>query len=91
MNSIQHGQGELRLRWELRGDAVHFEVCDDGLGPELPGDHEPDPERLSGRGLLLIGRLARHLETRVRGSRRCLAFSLGRGQRLAPAGFREGN
>jgi anti-sigma regulatory factor (Ser/Thr protein kinase) len=88
MNSIQHGQGELLVSWDLRWDEVDFEVCDDGTGPELSGgDVEPDTERVSGRGLFLIRRLARRLETKVRGSKRCIAFSVAWAEHLESAGF----
>jgi anti-sigma regulatory factor (Ser/Thr protein kinase) len=91
MNSIQHGQGELRVRWDVRWGEVDFEVCDEGLGPDLAGDAEPDPELLSGRGLFLIRRLARRLETRVRGSKVCVVFSVAWADRLKPAGLANGN
>jgi anti-sigma regulatory factor (Ser/Thr protein kinase) len=78
LNAIQHGTGDVHVRWEVDGGAVAVEVGDRGPGVTLRGlEAPPPPDRQSGRGLFLIGRLADKLETGARGPLRYVAFALG--------------
>lgn len=86
LNAMQHGKGTLHVGWEVHDGEVHFEVGEQGPGFELAlADQPPAPERQSGRGLFLIGRLANWLETGVRGSMHYVAFAIGR-RTTHPAG-----
>jgi anti-sigma regulatory factor (Ser/Thr protein kinase) len=99
MNSMQHGKGQLRIRWNFRRGEARFEVCDEGEGLAMPlNDALPAADQISGRGLFLISRLCDHFETSVSGATRCLAFMLrldGTGaasaRALEPAGFAAAN
>jgi anti-sigma regulatory factor (Ser/Thr protein kinase) len=93
MNSIQHGKGEARVRWEVSDDLVTFQVCDEGDGLSLPSPEvTPATGQQSGRGLFLIRRLSDRFETSAADAQRCLTFSVrlvagGRMRTLDPAGF----
>jgi anti-sigma regulatory factor (Ser/Thr protein kinase) len=77
MNAVQHGRGELHLRWNVAPEEVVVEVCDQGSGtPPSSGHDEPGAEQLSGRGLFLIRRLTHRFATSVDGAWRCLAFAV---------------
>jgi serine/threonine-protein kinase RsbW len=77
MNAMQHGRGELHIRWDVAPGEVRVEVCDEGDGGPLPSaDAVPDTDQLSGRGLFLIKRLTNRLETSTDGGSRCLAFAV---------------
>ena len=64
-NVVQHtgDGGELLLR--RRADAVRIEVTD--TSSELPRAYGPDPRRIGGRGLLLVGALTRDWGARPSG------------------------
>ena len=82
MNAMQHGRGQLSVRWELAPGEVVVKVCDEGAGTPLPsGEAVPDTEQLSGRGLFLIRSLSRRFEASEDAGARCLSFSVGLGGR----------
>ena len=56
-NVVQHTGDGGELLLHRRGDAVRIEVAD--TSPELPRAYGPDPRRIGGRGLLLVGALTR--------------------------------
>lgn len=56
-NVVQHTGNGGELLLHRRPDAVRIEVTD--TSPELPRAYGPDPRRIGGRGLLLVGALAR--------------------------------
>jgi serine/threonine-protein kinase RsbW len=98
MNAVQHGRGELHLRWELVPGEVVVRVCDQGGGaPASAGHDQAGPEQLSGRGLFLIRRLAHRFATSADGAWRCLAFAVplrraaGRDGALGSAGLAAAN
>lgn len=78
LNAIQHGAGDVHVRWEVARGGVTIEVADHGPGVTLrPPGEPPPPDRQSGRGLFLIGRLADRLETGARDPLRYVEFALG--------------
>ena len=56
-NVVQHTGDGGELLLHRRVDAVRIEVTD--TSSELPRAYGPDPRRIGGRGLLLVGALAR--------------------------------
>jgi anti-anti-sigma regulatory factor/anti-sigma regulatory factor (Ser/Thr protein kinase) len=56
-NAVVHAKTDLWLRLELRRDLLHLAVRD--LGPRLLRPAPDDPEAESGRGLLVVARLAK--------------------------------
>jgi len=56
-NAVLHGRTD-RVRVELDVDALAVRVAVHDRSPERPVPHDPDPDRLYGRGLLLVDRLA---------------------------------
>jgi anti-sigma regulatory factor (Ser/Thr protein kinase) len=98
MNAMQHGRGQLHVRWAAAPGEVRVEVCDEGDGVPLPAaDAVPDAGQQSGRGLFLIRRLTHRFEASVDGGARCLAFAVplhagsGRPGPLGSAGFLAAN
>lgn len=57
-NALVHGGTGFTLVVRLDGDRLRVSVTDGGEG--TPQARRPAPEDLSGRGLLLVGRLADH-------------------------------
>jgi anti-sigma regulatory factor (Ser/Thr protein kinase) len=55
-NAVLHGDGDVTLNVVVSTDAVHVEVGD--REPELPDQADPRLDAESGRGLLLVSRLA---------------------------------
>ncbi|OEV00011.1 ATP-binding protein [Streptomyces nanshensis] len=58
-NATLHGKGRCRLRLSSGEGTVTVEVRDDGL--RLPRIRRPGAERESGRGIAMVGHLARRL------------------------------
>ena len=56
-NVVQHTGDGGELLLHRRTDTVRIEVAD--TGPALPRAYGPDPRRIGGRGLLLVGALTR--------------------------------
>jgi two-component sensor histidine kinase len=55
-NALTHGRSDARIRVLQDGDIVRLEVADDDTRP--PTIPAPDPEALSGRGMLLVADFA---------------------------------
>jgi anti-sigma regulatory factor (Ser/Thr protein kinase) len=59
-NALRHARplasGNLRVRWDVRGDTVEVEVTDGG-GPTLPHPATPSLSSLGGRGLGIVSHL----------------------------------
>ena len=55
-NAIRHGRGMVRLAVKERPSRLCVEVSDDG--PGLPSAQAPRDDRPSGRGLMMVQRLA---------------------------------
>ena len=96
MNAMQHGRGQLSVRWELVPGEVVVQVCDEGPATPLPSaEAVPGTEQMSGRGLYLIRSLSQRFEASDDHGSRCLAFSVdlgpGRRPRLGSAGFASAN
>lgn len=79
-NSVRHaydavGEGQVEIRYELRGDRISVEVVDDGAGfdPEEAPSFEGDELSEGGLGIAIIRTLADDVEIEsrpgVRGSR----------------------
>ena len=56
-NAIVHGGGTCELAVEVEARTVRVELRDDN--PALPVRRAPAPQAMSGRGLLIVDRLAR--------------------------------
>ncbi|MHB8451968.1 MAG: ATP-binding protein, partial [Mycobacteriales bacterium] len=61
-NAVRHGLPPIRLRLRLLPTAVHVEIADAGLHQPVP--RRPLPTDEGGRGLQLVGALARRWGTR---------------------------
>ena len=55
-NAVIHGRGDITLDVVIGSDAVHVSVED--AGPEPPAPRAAEPADESGRGLLLVSRIA---------------------------------
>ena len=56
-NAVVHGEGDITLNVVVAPDTVHVEVED--REPELPGQVDAALDSESGRGLLLVSRIAK--------------------------------
>ena len=57
-NAVLHGEGEIVLRAEIRANAVHVEVVDEGSGATPSIRKDPQPDALGGWGLRTVDALA---------------------------------
>jgi anti-sigma regulatory factor (Ser/Thr protein kinase) len=55
-NCVQHARTQFRVEIDCRPDEISVEVADDGAG--APTSKSPGPTEVSGRGLLIVSRLA---------------------------------
>lgn len=86
-NSVRHaygdaGDGQVDVRYELRGDRISIEVVDDGAGfdPEEAPSFDGDELSEGGLGIAIIRTVADDVEIEsrpgVRGSRLCFVKNL---------------
>jgi anti-sigma regulatory factor (Ser/Thr protein kinase) len=61
-NVSQHTDDGGELRMTVRDDAILIEVTD--TNPAPPHVHQPEPDRIGGRGMFLIAAVARRWGTR---------------------------
>jgi signal transduction histidine kinase len=57
-NAVVHGEGRVRLRTEVRDDAVRIEVIDEGTGNAPAIREEARDDDTAGRGLQIVDTLA---------------------------------
>lgn len=55
-NVVQHAKTPLVLRLSVAGDGLEVSVTDENA--DIPSVQAPDPERMGGRGLMLIDRMS---------------------------------
>jgi anti-sigma regulatory factor (Ser/Thr protein kinase) len=63
-NAVLHAMGPVTLVLALRTNHLHIEVADESS--KMPNAQSPSQDRTTGRGLAIVGSLAREWGTRLR-------------------------